>query len=351
MDRADESDRGQVPETMKLLPSVIIASALIVLSTQSFLAKPPAQKVLRGSIDQWASLCNAAGIKLTGANVDKVMLGTPAYFSGLRANDKILNCEVGDSTLKVTFERGGKRFGVTVPTHPAAIQPSGVIAAAKVRTAVSEAQALDRLKDYDVILFLDCSGSMSDRIASEKNIRKWDWARDRIKEFNSKYNQAASRPITLVLFSDKFTVMPNCTMSDIEKVFADRRPEGGTDLAPPLAEIVSERLLAIKQRPCIIAVLHDGLPSDVDQVEQILQSTANKLLSSERMQITFLQVGDDEAGASAMKVWDRVDAGSKDIVKAELFENVKTEGLARALAQALQPKVVVVAPPSVTKKK
>ncbi len=331
----------------------LLALALLCLVQNAcpvLAVKQGSSKTLHGSIDQWGILCNAAGIRLAGARVEKVMLGSPAYYSGLRDNDKIIDCEVGDTTLKVKFERKGKQYGVTVPTHPSAIKTSGVVPAVHRKSPISEAQAFDRLKDCDIIVFLDCSGSMGDGIRSEANITKWEWARKHIREFNDRFNQVAHRPITLVTFNDKFEILPNCSMKDLETVFEKRHPEGGTDLAEPLAMVLATRLKNLNKRPCVIAIMHDGITSDESRVEDILKATAtaNRMLSP-AVHVTFLQIGDDAAGADAMKNWDDSDFAGKDMVRAQLFTDIKDEGLARSIADAIEPVATVVIPSAIKK--
>lgn len=331
-----------------LLMSALLC--LLVIASPALAVKHSISKPLQGSVDQWGMLCNAAGIKLAGADIEKVMLGSPAYYSGLRDHDKIIDCEVGDTTLKIRFERKGKQYGVTVATHPTAIKTGGVEPRAHRKSPLSEAQAFDRLKDCDVVVFLDCSGSMGDGIRSEANMTKWEWARKHISEFNSRFNQVAHRPITLVTFNDKFEILPNCTMQDLERVFDKRHPEGGTDLAEPLAIVLAARLKDLNKRPCVIAIMHDGITSDESRVEEILKATAtaNRLLSP-AVHVTFLQIGDDAAGAEAMKNWDDTDIADNDMVKAQLFTDIKAEGLARSIADAIGPVVTVVVPSAIKK--
>jgi hypothetical protein len=293
-------------------------------------------KQLYGELDQWAMLCNAAGIKLQGANVEKVMLGTPAYFSGLRAGDKVLKCDVVDKTMKITFDRAGKHYAVSVPTEAAAFQAGLETKGQKSpKTFVGEAQALQKLRDFDVIVFLDCSGSMGEDIRSER-MRKWDWARTNIKNFSAKYNSAVKRPITLVVFNDKFNIIPNARPEDLARVFDQRSPDGGTDLASPLESVIGERLNALEQRPCVIVVLHDGISDNELRVQQILERTAQHVLGANKIFVTFIQIGDDAMGTENLKTMEAANAGGKDIVKTELFQDIEKQGLASVIADAIK---------------
>lgn len=313
--------------TLRRLSSFILSLLAVLLF--AVIPSPAAKTTLYGKIDEWASLCNAAGIKLNGATVEKVMLGTPAYYSGLRANDKLVNCVVEDKKLKLTFERDGKRYGATIATHPAAMVPTS--SKTTIATSASEQQALNKLKDYDIIIFVDCSGSMNDPIASE-SLRKWDWARKHIQDFNEKFNATSQRQITLVMFNDKFNVIPHCTMSDLQKVFDRQQPDGGTDLAEPLSTIINERLNDLDKRPCVIVVLHDGVPENEYRVRQVLQRTADKLFSPGKLHITFIQIGDDADGAQALQDWEK---SNESLVTSELFPEVKNQGLAKSIADAI----------------
>lgn len=294
------------------------------------------EKKLYGSLDQWAMLCNSAGIKLQGAQVAKVMLGTPAYFSGLRAGDRVLRCDVADKTMKILFDRAGKHYSVSLPTDSASFQ-AGLDERAKTppKVFLGEAEALQKLRDFDVIIFLDCSGSMGEDIKSEQQ-RKWDWAKTNIRDFSTKYSTVVKRPITLVIFNDKFNIIPNATPADLEKVFEQRGPDGGTDLASPLESVIGERLNALEQRPCVIVVLHDGISDNEQRVQDILQRTAQKVLGANKIFITFIQIGDDTMGTEALKAMEIANVGGKDIVKTELFTDIRKQGLARVIADAIK---------------
>lgn len=331
---------------MKKVATIFGVIALLLLMPLTGLA---AGKKLYGQLNQWAALCNAAGIKLNGAQVEKVMLGTPAYFAGLRDNDKVLNCDIGDKSMKITFERGGKRYAVTVPTDASALQPGiGTQAPVRPKFALGEEQAMQSLKDFDVIVFLDCSGSMGEGIQSE-SMRKWDWAAENIRDFNAKYNDAVKRNITLVTFNDRFEVIPNCTTRDIERVFNKREPEGGTDLAAPLQDIIGQRLRDLKQRPAVIVVLHDGISDNEAEVQAILERTARSLPAPGKIFITFIQIGDDAAGSENLKDMEAANFAGKDLVKAELFQDIRRIGLAKVIAQAIQEHVPTPPPVPIAK--
>jgi hypothetical protein len=308
--------------------TIFSAVLLLVLSSAA------GAKKLYGELDQWGAVCNTAGIKLNGAQVEKVMLGTPAYFSGLRDKDTLLDCNVGDQILKITFERGGKRYAVTVPLDPAAIQPGISVDKINLRSKISESEALKTLSEFDIVVFMDCSGSMADPIRAE-SMRKWDWASKNVKEFNAKFNAAAQRKITLVTFSDHFSVMPNVSMADLDAVFGKRQPSGGTDLATPLEAVLDEKLRNIEKRPCVIVILHDGISDNEDKVRQILQRTASKVVRPGKIYVTFIQIGDDSAGSETLREFEDANYGGKNIVSAELFDQMKGDGLAKAIARSL----------------
>lgn len=311
-------------------------TAIVFGALLFFSGLPGLGKQLYGQLDQWAMLCNAAGIKLQGAEVTKVMLGTPAYFSGLRAGDKVVKCDVADKTMKITFDRAGKHYAVSVPTEAASFQ-TGLDAKAKdtPKVFMGEAEALQKLRAFDVIVFLDCSGSMGEDIKAV-NMRKWDWARTNIRDFSAKYNSVVKRPITLVLFNDKFNVIPNAKPEDLERIFDKQQPDGGTDLASPLESIIDQRLSALEQRPAVIVVLHDGISDNEMRVQQILERMAQKVFGPNKIYVTFIQIGDEAMGTQALKAMESANEGGKDVVKTELFQDIKKQGLARVIADAIK---------------
>lgn len=81
--------------------------------------KGPAVK-LQGKLDFLSSALHGAGLVLESKTfpspVVSVRTGSPAYFSGLAANDKVLSCRLEKETLHITFSRNGAIYAARLKT-------------------------------------------------------------------------------------------------------------------------------------------------------------------------------------------------------------------------------------------
>ncbi len=87
---------------------------------------PVSQIKLRGKVDIVASSCSAAGITLSSAvlpaGIDKIRLGSPAFYAGLAAGDKILSAQLNNNQLSLLIERHGQKFSAQLSTVPVNLQ-------------------------------------------------------------------------------------------------------------------------------------------------------------------------------------------------------------------------------------
>lgn len=90
--------------------------------------KPQAPIKLFGKVDIIGSSCAAAGITLSSntmpATVDKLRLGSPAFYANIRKSDRVLSAKIDDNKLNLILERDGKRFTARLHTVATSIKDS-----------------------------------------------------------------------------------------------------------------------------------------------------------------------------------------------------------------------------------
>jgi hypothetical protein len=123
---------------------------------------------------------------------------------------------------------------------------------------------------------------------------------------------------------------------DVEKIFHNIEPNGGTDLYGILKKAIDHHWEQWKKhkKPETILVITDGQPDSEDKVFDLLVHTANSLDDSKQLSITFIQIGSSESAHWFLKKLDNglKKRGAKhDIVdtqgEAELGEKLDFEKL------------------------
>jgi hypothetical protein len=301
---------------------------------------------------------------LTG-KVEKVFPPSLAWLSGIKQDDRILKAQVGKTDVTLTLRRGAKTFQINLRI-PAAID-GGLIADTRNATANSGGDgfgaplkhpgllgpAIKLLGNYDCFLVVDVSGSMASEASSgtsgssqsgssnSQRKSKWNWCQNQSTSFYNDVAKFMPQGITVVPFNDKFSVAPNLKGRQIESLFSQLGPEGGTDIAGPLDYILSDYLdkksRKQKARPIAIAVMTDGECGLQEIADTIIDAT-HRMTHPKEIVITFLSIGDTTAGSPVLRALDDdlVSAGAKyDIVDTRSVEELSRYGLTKALAAAL----------------
>ena len=201
----------------------------------------------------------------------------------------------------------------------------------------------DKLKEYDIELIIDRTGSMgiSDGTGDQT---KFEWCRDQVRtlaERLAKYD----RTMTITIFNEEHQTFFHCATSRVLQIYNETIPEGWTDLVDPLTERIEAGLVSHPPggRPLLIAILHDGLPNrplpfDPFAVDRAIINFSKKLSSQSQVRLTFLQIGDTYDGRDfCINLDDNlVNEGAKyDIVDTKTFAELKKEGLTQAIVDAL----------------
>jgi hypothetical protein len=203
------------------------------------------------------------------------------------------------------------------------------------------------LKLHDVVVMQDRSSSMAEDEhvfgnSGWRKTSKWDWCLEQAMSLTRQTESLPNWKMTVVLFSGKYDVFQNVTMSRLPYVYNREGIYVGTRLARPLAEQLQDyfnRRANGRARPLAIAVITDGKPQDDEKLCELLVQATQLMRDPKEISITFLQVGNDDEGQRKLHKFDRrlVEMGAKyDIVKVKPFYELIQVGLPKALVDSIQ---------------
>lgn len=203
------------------------------------------------------------------------------------------------------------------------------------------------LKLHDVVIMQDRSSSMGEdeHVMSPMGWRKmsrWDWCLEQAASLTRQTDNIPNWKMTVVLFSGKYNVFPNVTMSQLPYIYNRQGIYVGTKLANPLAEQISQyfqRRASGRARPLAIAVVTDGKPQDDEDLRDLIIQTTHQMRDPKEISITFLQVGNSEEGQKKLYKLDQrlVQRGAKyDIINVKPFYELVQTGLPKALVNSIQ---------------
>jgi len=337
-------------------------------------------------VDYFQAALVSVGVSLSSARlpakVDKIRAGTPAFHAGLRTADRVLEGSVENNMVVLALERGGKKYTAKLPvnlralramTDPGKVGSLDHLQALRKNTASSpggrrklhgflnEAESDQILGNYDIVILIDRSGSMDEPIAlspipdarlrdfrspwhsdinnlSNSGETKWEWCQSQVTNLSSSIPGKFNKPMPIIPFDNEFNLIRSANITDIERVFREYKPRGGTDLGTPLRKALSLRALD-QARPLLIAVITDGQYNIGPSVAEIITRAANGITRPGEIVISFLQVGDSDGGFENISHLDNeltYNGACFDIVDATYFIDLKTVGLKRALATAIR---------------
>lgn len=185
-------------------------------------------------------------------------------------------------------------------------------------STVSTAQ----LQEYDFIVVIDASGSMSTNDCP-RGLSRWDYMQESVGAFARDVAKFDSDGIDLVIFGGtQITSHQGVTPDKVQQVFESRSPRGST----PLAEALDAALkLANKSdKKDFILVFTDGVPDDKAAAADVIRRQANKQETDDECTFLFVQVGADAAAKAYLKMLDDDLKGAKfDIVDAKTIEEAE----------------------------
>lgn len=183
----------------------------------------------------------------------------------------------------------------------------------------------DKLSEYDFIVVVDASGSMSTEDMPGGRSR-WAYMQETAAAFVRDLSKFDSDGIDLVIFGGpQVSSHEGVTADKINEVFATRRPMGSTPLTEALQ--AAFKLAGKSDKKDFIMVFTDGVPDDKASAAKAIIAQSQLQASDEDLTILFVQVGKDADAAAYLRELDDNLTGAKfDIVDA------KTQAEAEAFA-------------------
>lgn len=156
---------------------------------------------------------------------------------------------------------------------------------------ISDADA----KEYDYILLVDQSGSMGNPSDKMEGKSRWDEAQEFTEGFARFAANHDDDGITLIKFNGHATVYDGVTADKVHELFTKNQPNGSTNLAAALQEVVKKKSSSPKK--AIAVIITDGTPDSQTAVEQVIVDASNGLAKDEDLSFQFIQIGNDPGAA------------------------------------------------------
>jgi len=334
-----------------------LAVVLNILAPATAKAQTEVNKLkLFGRIDALSSACSAAGIRLESRQLPttilKVRLGSPASYAGVLDQDQIESGTISGGTMNLCLKRQGKFYTVVLKIkseQAVSHSESGArqISSGQKTPGPAFSLALQEktrqpdwrtLRNYQIAFVVDQSGSMNEGIGSA-DFSRWQWCCQQIESFASEAQRASADPLSLATFNHDYRVAHKCTAQKIVEILNASRPNGGTEFAGPLRQIISDYLKVPRKHPLLIVMITDGETNSGAAAEKVLVEATNRMTSSNQIKLVIFQIGETGDGADFVRRLDQdlVGSGARfDIVKAVFFDQLWQNGLRHALFKALQ---------------
>jgi Mg-chelatase subunit ChlD len=196
--------------------------------------------------------------------------------------------------------------------------------------------SLSDAKEYDYILLMDQSGSMSEPSTKMAGKSRWNEAEEFTLGFARFADQVDADGITIINFNSSHTVYDGVNAEKVKELFSKNRPGGSTNLAGALEAAFQKHFS--NSKPSIIVCMTDGVPDSEPAVVKSIIAAANKLDKDAQLAIQFVQVGDNkEAAAFLTRLDDNLQKeGAKfDIVNALTREEAESITIEQLLYQAI----------------
>jgi len=319
-----------------LLMALSVFANLPVQAMNDTAKEPVHAKVLQGAISQSELIDNLErlGIKciihenaaeVGTLSVEKVRLGSSAYYGGVLAGDAIKDLHrLNANTFSLSIERTGKRYRVNLEALSGQLEDKVLSTGVKKdllrgtanhqdlsaevgvqRATLSTGARKDLLQDalnhqdlstetaiqktalntgiqdivipgsvnkkdnppekkllpYDIELIIDITGSMG-WVDGTGNLTKFEWCHEQVRDLARLLNPY-HKTMTITTFNTSYQTMEGCTPEKIEQIYATIEPNGNTDLVDPLMDRLNNALAKHKPdgHPVLVVVITDGLPN------------------------------------------------------------------------------------------
>lgn len=179
-----------------------------------------------------------------------------------------------------------------------------------------------KLTEYDFIVLVDASGSMSETDCPG-NRSRWDYMQESLMSFVRDIEKLDSDGLGLVIFGgSQVSSEDGVTSEKIKSIFSQRSPRGSTPLAEAL--IAGLALAGKSDKKDFLIVFTDGVPDDAAKAMDVIRKQANSQKADEDCTILFVQVGRDAGATAYLKKLDDDLTGAKfDIVSTKTIEEAE----------------------------
>jgi uncharacterized protein with von Willebrand factor type A (vWA) domain len=198
------------------------------------------------------------------------------------------------------------------------------------------------LNNRDYTLIVDRSGSMS-TLDQPGGVSRWTLLKESTLALARKCEQLDSDGITVYLFSNQFNRYEHVTSSQVEQIFQDNEPQGGTNLTSVLQHAINHYFQRkatgqTKANGETIIVVTDGEPDDRMGVADAIVNASRRIERDEELAILFIQVGSEPKVTKALRSLDEqlIGIGAKfDLVDTITFDDMDDMTLTDVLLNAI----------------
>lgn len=200
------------------------------------------------------------------------------------------------------------------------------------------------LADYDLELIVDASLSMRRRDCPG-GLTRWNWCGMQAEDLSKQIAPFVPRGLTITAFNFNYDVYHDAKPKNIYDLFANPRFHGGTRLAEPLEDRLSEFLNKRRagSKPLLIAVITDGVPHPAYQPRAVVSALINasrRMNNPNEIRVVFFQIGANSHYGKAFLEhldYNLVMEGARfDFVSSVDFDQLQRVGLAQALVNSIQ---------------
>lgn len=181
---------------------------------------------------------------------------------------------------------------------------------------MSDTQNAAVLSEYDFIVVIDASGSMSTEDMPGGRSR-WAYMQETAAAFARDLSKLDADGIDVVVFGgSQINSYQGVNADKVNEVFATRSPRGSTPLTEALQ--AAFKLAGKSDKKDFILVFTDGVPDDKASAAKSIIAQSQLQETDDALTILFVQVGRDAAAAAYLRELDDNLTGAKfDIVDAK----------------------------------
>ncbi|GGC25557.1 VWA domain-containing protein [Pseudoduganella buxea] len=197
---------------------------------------------------------------------------------------------------------------------------------------MNQAVASSQLTEFDFIVVVDASGSMSTEDMNGRS--RWEYMQETVCAFARDLGKLDSDGIDIVTFGGpQITTHEGVTADKVSEVFASRAPRGGTPLTEALQ--AAFKLAGKSDKKDFIIVFTDGVPDDKAGAARAIIEQSQRQETDDALTILFVQVGRDPAATAYLRKLDDELAGAKfDIVDAKTMDEAEAFATTAELIEA-----------------